>query len=149
MLENKATLQTKRFKTLLAERRSLLDLLHTNIPSLSAINTEDEEDLDVQLIADMWAEHVKLKAEKNEEVRKAHIKAMEARFQLEIDALLAKLNVAENGDKEAVDGLGSSDAIPRDQSAEVISLTLELKVLKMINTLRKINSIVLYVLKGV
>lgn len=78
-LESKHSMLYKRSKTLLAERRSLLDLLALHVPGMSVLSAEDSSDVDTQAMADIWSEHNRARQERTEETLRIAVAAAEER----------------------------------------------------------------------
>lgn len=91
LLENKYTQIQKRTKFLLNERRGMVELLQQNIPTLSVVVLDDDQDLDLSLMADLWSEHTRLRNEKFEEQLKSSIADVEEKYKAELAALQTKV----------------------------------------------------------
>jgi hypothetical protein len=117
VMESKTSLLTKRTKCLLAERRGLLDLLQQNVPSLSVLSAEDDQDVDVQLVTDVWAEHNRGRAERADETLKQALAAVEERCRTEVSNM-AKTRVyksveelANAEDLSGTEGIGNAQLL--------------------------------------
>lgn len=110
LLENKYSQVQKRMKFLLSERREMIDLLQQNIPNMSMVMVEDDQDLEISLITDIWREHTRLRNEKYEEQLKSAVASLEEKYKLEISNLQQRRKSVEIHSEEPT----TSDSVDAD-----------------------------------
>jgi hypothetical protein len=150
-MENKAAVLLKRQKSLLAERRGLLDVLQLNIPPMNVLNIEDDQDLELPLISDIWTEFNQMKAEKAEEQLKSQLVSIEEKHKMELSNLIMQSTKALNDDTseatEVADGVSTlltSSSITHDAN-EIIQLKNENEVKNCKYLFSISNVLILYV----